>query len=205
MPVGKPYEVEKLRPELFRIFKSGSLSEPSKVGHEKPIFICPYQPRQELEMRAAWAWLLQNLVLEGKSVRFVNLFEELVSHLSTRGLLDSIIESEFAGELGLDNLRGLVDIDSFLEQIMGWLPQASADELLLIGGVGEAYPHLRASEIIGKLEKYTARTPVVLFFPGSYVHSSGQSMTLRLFDELDDSHYYRAMNLYQQFNLGGKN
>ena len=205
MKPGKPFEVEKLRPELFRLFKSESLSDPSKIGHEKPIFICPYQPAQELEMRAAWSWIVQNLGLEGKSVTFVNLFEELVNHLSTRGLLPSVIESESAGDLGLDNLRGLVDIDSFLERILGWLPAAKAQDLLLIGGVGEAYPHLRASEIIGKLEKYTVRTPVVLFFPGSYVHSSGQSMTLRLFDKLDDSHYYRAMNLYQQFNLGGKN
>jgi hypothetical protein len=205
MNTGKPFEVETLRPELFRLFKSGSLSDPSKIGHEKPVFICPYQPGQELEMRSAWSWLVTNLELEGKSVTFVNLFEELVNHLSTRGLLSSIVESESAGELGLENLRGLVDIEGFLQQVMGWLPLAQSKDLLLIGGVGEVYPHLRASEIIGKLEKYTVRTPVVLFFPGSYVHSSGQSMTLRLFDKLEDSHYYRAMNLYQLFNLGGKN
>lgn len=205
MQPGKPLDVEQLRPALINLFRSSSLADSTKIGHEKPIFICPYKPEQELEMREAWSWLMANLALEGKSATFVNLFEELVKHLSARGLLEDIIESESTGELSLENLRGLVDIDKFLDQVIGWLPAAQSQDLLLIGGVGEVYPHLRASEIIGKLEKYTVRTPVVLFFPGSYVHSSGQSMTLKLFDKLDDSHYYRAMNLYQQFKIGGEN
>ena len=63
-------------------------------------------------------------------------------------------------------------------------------DLILVTGIGSAYPLLRTHNLLNNLHSLMGRTPLVLFYPGIY---DGQS--LRLFGSLKDNPYYRAFRL----------
>jgi hypothetical protein len=65
-----------------------------------------------------------------------------------------------------------------------------AQDLVLVSGVGSAYPLLRTHNLLNNLHHRMGNTPLVLFYPGVY---DGQS--LRLFGILEDKPYYRAFRL----------
>jgi hypothetical protein len=64
------------------------------------------------------------------------------------------------------------------------------EDLIFITGVGASWPIMRSHTILNNLHPVLDRTPVVMFFPGSY---DGQE--LRLFDTFKDDNYYRAFPL----------
>ena len=63
-------------------------------------------------------------------------------------------------------------------------------DVLLITGVGKAYPFVRAHDILENAQPVLSQIPVALFYPGIY---DGQS--LRLFGSIQDGNYYRAFSL----------
>ena len=65
--------------------------------------------------------------------------------------------------------------------------------IVLIIGVGKAYPIIRSHTVLNNLHSVFRNNPVVMLYPGTYEHE-----TLRLFDKLDDDNYYRAFNLVKR-------
>ena len=66
----------------------------------------------------------------------------------------------------------------------------SEHDLIVVTGVGAAYPLLRTHNLLNNLHSVMGSTPLVLFYPGKY---DGQ--TLQLFGMLKDNPYYRAFRL----------
>jgi Domain of unknown function (DUF1788) len=75
-------------------------------------------------------------------------------------------------------------VEKFQELVQG------NEDLIFITGVGASWPMMRSYTILNNLHPVLDRTPVVMFFPGSY---DGQE--LRLFDTFKDDNYYRAFPL----------
>ncbi len=63
-------------------------------------------------------------------------------------------------------------------------------DLVLVSGVGSAYPMLRSHNLLNNLHHLMEDTPLVMFFPGVF---TGQG--LRLFGKLKENNYYRAFQL----------
>jgi hypothetical protein len=68
--------------------------------------------------------------------------------------------------------------------------ETSHADLLVITGVGSAYPLLRTHRLLNCLQPLLKRVPLVVFYPGKY---TGQSLSL--FGRLADDNYYRAFQL----------
>ena len=64
------------------------------------------------------------------------------------------------------------------------------NDLVLVSGVGNAYPLLRSHNLLNNLHSLMGDTPLVMFYPGIY---TGQG--LRLFGKLKETNYYRAFQL----------
>ena len=64
--------------------------------------------------------------------------------------------------------------------------------MLLLTGVGAAYPMLRSHTLLAGLQATMKDKPVVMFYPGRY-----DGFSLRLFNKLADDHYYRAFRLVE--------
>lgn len=69
-------------------------------------------------------------------------------------------------------------------------------DLVFITGVGKVYPYIRAHALLSCLQDVMPeRTPVVVFFPGTYEKTATTVSVMRLFDRLGADNYYRAFSL----------
>jgi hypothetical protein len=120
----------------------------------------------------------------------INLYRVILKILEDRNLLQRAFDLEARkGNNDLaKTIKPMVRPDKVVEKIQE-LVQGTED-LILITGVGASWPIMRSHTILNNLHPVLDRTPVVMFFPGSY---DGQE--LRLFDTFKDDNYYRAFPL----------
>ena len=120
----------------------------------------------------------------------INLYQVILKILEDRNLLQRAFDLE--AKKGNNDLaktiKPMVRPDKVVEKIQE-LVQGNED-LIFITGVGASWPIMRSHTILNNLHPVLDRTPVVMFFPGSY---DGQE--LRLFDTFKDDNYYRAFPL----------
>jgi hypothetical protein len=120
----------------------------------------------------------------------INLYRVILKILEDRNLLQRAFDLE--AKKGNNDLaktiKPMVRPEKVVEKIQE-LVQGSED-LIFITGVGASWPMMRSHTILNNLHPVLDRTPVVMFFPGSY---DGQE--LRLFDTFKDDNYYRAFPL----------
>lgn len=66
------------------------------------------------------------------------------------------------------------------------LEQYEKNTVIFITGIGKIYPIVRAHDILNNLN--ITDVPLVVFYPGKYTGTN-----LKLFTEIDDTNYYRAL------------
>jgi hypothetical protein len=162
-------------------------------GNEIGFYIFDYRPEDELKIREAIPFLLQQLPKRrpGLRVGHVNLFDLIIDHLEDRKLLDKAIDkARKAGDNSLlEALKGPLSAEKLAHVFEEKCPPADYD-LFLLSGAGSAFPILRTHNLLTALQPVIKEKPLVLFFPGTY---DGQS--LKLFGKLKDDNYYRAFKL----------
>ncbi|NLB82547.1 MAG: DUF1788 domain-containing protein, partial [Clostridiaceae bacterium] len=87
------------------------------------------------------------------------------------------------------------EVNSFLEMFKTGVVD-DGKSIVLITGVGKSFPIIRSHTILNNLQSIFRRNPVVMMYPGRY--EIKHSMTLRLFERLDDDNYYRAFPLVER-------
>lgn len=104
-----------------------------------------------------------------------------------RNLLQKVFDLE--ASQGSRSLKSRVAPMVRSEQMVAQIQKQLVEEydLVLLTGVGASYPLVRSHTILNNLHPVLDRSPVVMFFPGSY-----DGHELRLFNALTDDNYYRA-------------
>lgn len=164
------------------------------LGNEIGFWVFDYPPKQEMAMRGFIAdILLPGLAKRQRVLRpaVVNLFELIVNLLDDRKLYDRVlsIQTDKGNDAALAALRPVLKEDKLAQRIASQIEFDQID-MLLLTGVGAAYPMLRSHTLLTALQPAMKDTPVVMFYPGRY-----DGFSLRLFDTLADDHYYRAFRL----------
>ncbi len=163
------------------------------LGNEIPFYAFDYPPERELEVRAHIVFLLAQIPKRRPGLRFVhiNLFELIVRHLKNRGFYEKalVMQQQKGDEATLKALAAPLDAGK-LAAVFADEAKPADHDLVLVSGVGSAYPLLRTHNLLNNLHHHLGSTPLVLFYPGVY---DGQS--LRLFGTLQDKPYYRAFRL----------
>ena len=163
------------------------------LGNEIPFYAFDYPPERELEVRAHIVFLLAQIPKRRPELRFVhvNLFELIVRHLKSRGFYEKALsmQKQKGDEATLKALAAPLDASKMAAVFTDEVKPEQQD-LVLVSGVGSAYPLLRTHNLLNNLHHRMGSTPLVLFYPGVY---DGQS--LRLFGMLQDKPYYRAFRL----------
>jgi hypothetical protein len=163
------------------------------LGNEIPFYAFDYPPERELEVRDHIAFLLAQLPKRRPGLRFVhvNLFNLIIRYLKDRGFYDKAVElqKKKGDDALLKALAAPLDAGK-LAQVFTDEVKPDQQDLVLVSGVGSAYPLLRTHNLLNNLHHRMGSTPLVLFYPGVY---DGQS--LRLFGTLQDKPYYRAFRL----------
>jgi len=163
------------------------------LGNEIPFYAFDYPPERELEVRQHIDFLLAQLPKMKPDLRFVhiNLFELVIDYLKERDFYDKAlqIQQDKGDDALLSALKAPLDAGR-LARVFAEKAEPEKNDLVLVSGVGSAYPLLRTHNLLNNLHPLMGHTPLVLFYPGIY---DGQS--LRLFGILKDKPYYRAFRL----------
>jgi len=163
------------------------------LGNEIPFYAFDYPPDRELEVREHIAFLLSQIPKRRPTLRVahVNLFDLIIEHLKDRGFYEKALAlwEKKGDDALLKALAAPLDAGKFSAVFADKVTPKEQD-LVLVSGVGSAYPLLRTHNLLNNLHHRMGNTPLVLFYPGVY---DGQS--LRLFGTLQDKPYYRAFRL----------
>lgn len=186
-------EIEKRLNQILPRLTSPELLTNTGLGNEIGFYIFDYPPESELVVREHIVHLLNQL---GKKhadikVKHINLFELVIEYLKARNLLDKALKIE--REKGDAELLKALQSPLHVEKLADWFGQSvkpQSYDLVLISGVGSAYPLIRSHGLLNNLPRVMGRVPLVVFYPGKY-----DMQSLRLFSRLSDNNYYRAFRL----------
>jgi len=184
---------ERLNQILPKISSAEFLSSKG-LGNEIGFWIFDYPPEREMEMRDFLTrTVLTSLHKSQPPIRagVINLFDLVIQLLEERRLLDKAIEMQRAkgNEAVMAALRPVLKEDKLAQKIVSLVDLDQID-VLILWGVGSAYPMLRTHTLLSALHPLMGRTPLLMFYPGRY-----DGYSLRLFNKLSEDHYYRAFRL----------
>ena len=167
------------------------------LGNEAGIFTFCYDPSLALAARCYFEHLIEdsrNGKLGSADVKANlverNLYDVLLSIAEAKRILEKLPDQEKKrGSAGLlKQIQRIATPEAFVEA-MNWQPHRMGD-VLLITGVGEAYPFIRVHTILNNMQSAFRDVPVVVAYPGTFDGGS-----LSLFSKLKDGNYYRAFDL----------
>ncbi len=149
------------------------------IGNEIAFYIFDYAPEDELHIREHIRFLVDHLPKKrpGLRVTHVNLFDFLLHYLKERSLLEKSfrLQREKGNAALLKALKGILHEEKIAQRFADIAKPAEHD-LVLVSGVGGAYPLLQSHTLLSNLHAIMGQTPLVMFYPGSY-----DTQTLRLF------------------------
>lgn len=177
---------------LLPALQAPRLLENQGIGNEIGFYIFDYDPEHEPIVEEYFPKLRSKLESPPSSLKIVeiNLYSAVLSILEER----QVLQKAFA----LESSKGSAALERSVkpmirpEQVVDYIQrQLQGDErLIFLTGVGACYPILRSHTVLNNLHPVLDRTPLVMFFPGSY-----DGHELRLFNMLKDDNYYRAFPL----------
>jgi hypothetical protein len=164
------------------------------LSNEIGFWVFDYPPEFELEMRSFLTDVIEPALKKNHPpIRFaaVNVFDLAIGLLEERGLLDKALDMQIkqGNTKALESLRRVLKEDKLAERLVSQIDVDNQD-LVILTGVGSAYPFLRTHTLLSALHPLMKDTPLLMLYPGKY-----DGYSFRLFNKLSEDHYYRAFRL----------
>lgn len=168
------------------------------TANDLKFYIFDYHPRDELIVREE----VKKLKARNPEIVEFDLYEMMLSIIDEEGYMDDVLrmETDYDKDLLLREVfQPLLSVEedesAFLDRFKNDIPD-DGEHIVLLTGVGKAFPIIRSHTILNNLHSIFKRNPVVMMYPGRYELKTAQ--TLRLFERLDDDNYYRAFPLVER-------
>lgn len=168
------------------------------TANDLKFYIFDYAPKDELIVRKE----VKKLKERNSSIVEFDLYEMLLSIIEEEGYMEDVLrmEKDYDKELLLREVfQPLLSVEEEENRLLEMFQENAPDDgntIVLITGVGKSFPIVRSHTILNNLQSIFRRNPVVMMYPGRYEIKN--SMTLRLFERLDDDNYYRAFPLVER-------
>ena len=187
------YNAPKQFENLYKIISSPRFLKKEGLGGELPFFIHSFPVDKLSEVENNTEYLIKRLQNEGVEILEVNLYFLCIDILKREDIFDKIIVQEQSWsnkQRLLRILSGPLNIDTIVIPEIHKRLADSNSKILLLTGIGAAFPFVRSHTILNNLQTLVGDIPLVMFFPGTY-----NNISLNLFDRITDNNYYRAHNL----------
>lgn len=178
-----------------QLIKEKSFRENKGLGNEVGYYVFDYPPDKEMIVRERIDYMKQKNskgLFDFELVVF-DLYDIIIDLLEEEGFLE--ICYKFEKKQGIERIvkavSNLLQINDDSSLIVKHIRDNTPENaVVLITGVGKAYPLLRSHKILNNLHQAIDHVPVVMFYPGKY---DGQELIL--FETIKDDNYYRAFRL----------
>lgn len=168
------------------------------TANDLKFYIFDYAPKDELIIRKE----VKKLKERNSSIVEFDLYEMMLSIIEEEGYMEDVLrmEKDYDKDLLLREVfQPLLSVEEEENRLLEMFQEKAPDDgntIVLITGVGKSFPIVRSHTILNNLQSIFRRNPVVMMYPGRYEIKN--SMTLRLFERLDDDNYYRAFPLVER-------
>lgn len=183
---------EKLNKILPKITSEDFL-ESRGLGNEIAFYVFDYPAKEELTVRNHIEFIKDRIKKHYPDIKLleINLFQVVVNYLKEKKILEkSFILEQEKGSVKLQKaLEGPIKPATIIKYIVNKY-NPNEYSFLLMTGIGNVWPLIRAHSILNNLQSVIDKRPLVLFYPGKY---DGKS--LQLFGEIKNKNYYRAFRL----------
>ncbi|MCB5160350.1 DUF1788 domain-containing protein [Marinomonas algarum] len=171
--------------------ESSSFLESQGLGNEIGFWIFDYPAEHEIEVREHLLHITERLNKRNYNFLNLNVFEVITSLLDSRKLFDKACkrELEAGSEKLLQSLKGPLSQDKIVKYIVDAYQPQNYD-FVILSGIGSTWPLVRSHELLSALQDVMGRTPLVLFYPGTY-----SGFDLHPFGLIKSKNYYRAFKL----------
>jgi hypothetical protein len=175
--------------QLFTRLTERGFLEGKGMGNEVNFHVFDYDPAHEPVIGSHVPRLVEKLAAKGVNALHLNLYDLMLEVLEERRFLEQsfALERSRGGSQLEAALKNVLRSEVIVERIRAH--RAVAHDVVLVTGVGAAFPVLRSHTVLNQLHSVITE-PLLMFFPGRYV-----AMRLELFDAFDDDHYYRAFEI----------
>ena len=159
------------------------------LSNEVNIRIFCYDPKEEMTVRHFTDMLVTDQNLTCHLVEY-NLYKVFLSICDDKRITDRIpqMEEKKGKQFILDQMKRMASNTAFIAK-MKYEPHEAGD-VILITGVGEAFPFIRVHALLDAMQPYFSDVPVLVMYPGSF-----DGHYVKLFDRLKANPYYRAFNV----------
>lgn len=168
------------------------------TANDLRFYIFDYAPAYELLVRKE----TKRLKERNPAIIEFDLYEMMLQIIEEEGYMEDVLrmENDYDKDLLLREVfQPLLSVEETENAFLDKFKDNIADDgnsIVLITGIGKAFPIVRSHTILNNLQSIFRRNPVVMMYPGRY--EIKEKMTLRLFERLDDDNYYRAFPLVER-------
>ncbi len=159
------------------------------LSNEVNIRIFCYDPKDEMAIRCFTEKLMNEQSLNCHLIEY-NLYKVFLSICDDKRITDRIaeLEEKKGKQFVLDQMKRMANNTAFIQK-MKYEPHESGD-VIVITGVGEAFPFIRVHALLDAMQPYFSDVPVLVMYPGTF-----DGHYVKLFDLLTPNSYYRAFNV----------
>lgn len=168
------------------------------LGNEVGFYIFDYNPKDELVVREHVKEMIsKNTPLsDGYQIQEFNLYKIMMELIEKKGYLDKIVKWEDKHDImfvasrinRLLKMEEFDDSDMYFTQFIS--ERVEDNSVVMITGVGEIYPIVRAHSVLNKMHLVYTKTPVIMMYPGEY-----DRLRLTILNTNKDTNYYRAFRI----------
>lgn len=183
------------------IVNEDSFFNQQSLGGELNFHIFDYEPEDEPIIRKFIKNFVENNSYENSKIKPIvfDLFELILEILESRksgnnSILDLSIQKEQKEGTAklIKAISGILKPESFIKIIQEKIVDKN---LVILCGVGKAYPLVRSHTVLNNLHAVLDKVPVIMFYPGKYDQKELNLFCGNKFDGLKDDNYYRAFRL----------
>lgn len=168
------------------------------TANDLHFYIFDYASKEEILVRKE----VKKLKDRNPVIKEFDLYEMMLDIITTENYMDDVLRMEKSYDKDIllrEVFQPLLPVEEeenvFLDKFKSGVVD-DGNSIVLITGVGKAFPIIRSHTILNNLQSIFHRNPVVMMYPGRY--EIKDKMTLRLFERLDDDNYYRAFPLVER-------
>lgn len=188
--------------ERLQLLKE-SLLEPNffqqkGLGNELSFYIFDYDPHDELLVRQEFPDLLAFVEKSRPDIQFqvFDLYDIIIHFFEQRGYMEKNFKKEqkTGSEKIIQKMQEGLKIATDRDEIIQYIKEhLIPDTVVVLTGVGKAFPILRSHVILNSLQSIIQEQSVIMLYPGKF-----ENNTLKLFDIYHDDNYYRAFRIVER-------